>query len=96
MPGAERHLPAEQAEPSAQQRIRGPGLRPGQQRASRIGRAGRVLGVRRREQPLRPAGRIDGQLGRTLEEGRRRGQAPARLRPARGPLELRSHVLVRV
>ena len=88
MPGAERHLPAEQADPGAQQRIWGPGLRPGQQRARRVGRAGQVLGLRGREQRVPPGGQ-----DRRSARPNARGRPPPRpgpRAPAPGPRTARA------
>ena len=53
-----------------------------------------VLGLRRREHPPRPAGRVGGQQRRTLTERGRGGQAAAALRPARAAFQLRGDLLI--
>jgi hypothetical protein len=73
-----------------------PGFRPGQQLERRVGRAGLVLGLRGGERAPGLARRVGGQLGRTLKERGRRGQAAAGLRPSRGPLEFTRDILVGV
>ncbi len=54
-----------------------------------------VLGLRRREHPLRTTSRVGGQQRRTLAERGRGGKSAAALRPAGRALQLRRGVLVR-
>ena len=92
--GGERDLAAQQVRPSPPEFIRRPSLRGDQQGQGRIERASLVRGLRRGQRPLRPARRVQGQRGRALQEGGRRGQPAARLGPARRALQLRSDVLI--
>jgi hypothetical protein len=60
----------------------------------RVQRAGVALGLRGREQALRAASGSAGQARRLLQECRRRGPAPARLRSASQALELPGDILI--
>ena len=76
----------------ALERVERPGLRAGQQRERRLGRARLVLGLRRRQRPPRALRRVGRERGRPLEERRGRREPAARLRAPGRVLELRGHL----
>ena len=94
-PRGEHDLPAQQVHPGALQLIQRSGFRRGQQLQGRPERAGLQVGLRRGERPLGPAGGIDAQQHRTLQERRGRGQPAAGLGPVRRPLQLGRDLFVR-
>ena len=76
------------------QRVKRPGLDRDQQPECRVERPGVALRPGSREEALRTVSGFGRQHRRALEEGGRRGQAPAGLRPAGRGLELPGDVLV--
>ena len=87
-------LPAQALQLGGLQRVQLPGLDNDQQPQCRVQRADVTLRPGRREQAPCTASGFGCQHRRTLEERGRRGQAPARLRPARRALQLLGDVLV--
>ncbi|MFD6771230.1 hypothetical protein ACFWC6_34015, partial [Micromonospora chalcea] len=74
-------LGAEQFQAGAWQRVQRPDSRDRQQLMGGLGRTGLVLGVCARKSPPRAGAGLRGQLGCTLQERGRGGQAPAGTRP---------------
>jgi hypothetical protein len=90
----ERDLPAHQGGAGLLKFIQRPRHRHGEQLGGRIERAGLQARLRGPQGALGPRGELGRQLDRALQERRRRGHAAAGLRPARGALQFRGHLLI--
>ena len=90
----ERDLRAQEIHARALEIIDAAGLRGGEERERVVERPSLVLGLRRRQRPLRTPDRVRRQGRGALEEGGGGGQPAARLGAAGGPLELGGDVLV--
>ena len=90
----ERDPPAQQGGARLVEFIQRSCHRHGEQLGPRIQGAGLQARLRGREGALGPQGGFAGELGRALQERRRRGHAAAGLGPARRPLQLRGHLFI--
>jgi hypothetical protein len=92
--GGERDLPAQQAGAGLLEFIQRPRHRHGEQLGRRLQAASLQTRLPGRQSPLGPLSGFGRQLGRALQERRRRGHAAAGLRPARRPLQRRGRLLI--